>query len=102
MVPREETQKAITRRTFLGRSAAGIGGLALASLLNGGLSAAGTHFAPRARRVIFLFMSGGPSHLETFDPKPELQRLHGQRLPDSFGMVKTRRGVEKNRLAQSR
>jgi hypothetical protein len=56
------------------------------------------HHTPRARRVIFLFMSGGPSHLETFDPKPELQRLHGQRLPDSFGLVKTRRGVEKNRL----
>ena len=50
---------------------------------------------PRAQRVIFLFMSGGPSHLETFDPKPDLQRLHGQPLPDSFGPVMTRRGVEK-------
>src|SRR6516162_7146159 len=43
-------------------------------------------------------MSGGPSHLETFDPKPDLQRLHGQPLPPSFGPVKTRRGVDKNRL----
>jgi hypothetical protein len=56
------------------------------------------HYPPKAERVIFLFMSGGPSHLETFDPKPDLQRLHGERLPESFGGVKTRRGVEKNRL----
>jgi hypothetical protein len=52
--------------------------------------------------VIFLFMSGGPSHLETFDPKPDLQRLHGQRLPASFGPVKTRRGVDRNRLLATR
>src|SRR5262249_56448865 len=52
----------------------------------------------RAERVLFLFMSGGPSHLETFDPKPELQRLHGQPLPASFGRVATRRAVERNRL----
>jgi hypothetical protein len=85
MGPRAEVQKAITRRTFLGRSAAGIGGLALASLLNGGLSAApvGPHFAPRARRVIFLFMFGGPSHVDLFDPKPRLQQMQGQELPAS-------------------
>ena len=40
------------------------------------------HFAAKAKRVIFLFMSGGPSHVDTFDPKPELTRLHGQQLPD--------------------
>jgi len=56
------------------------------------------HFVAKAKRVIFLFMSGGPSHLETFDPKPDLQRLHGQKLPESFGPVKTRRGVDKNKL----
>jgi hypothetical protein len=56
------------------------------------------HFPAKAKRVIFLFMSGGPSHLETFDPKPDLQRLHGQKLPASFGPVKTRRAVDKNRL----
>jgi hypothetical protein len=56
------------------------------------------HFRAKAERVIFLFMSGGPSHLETFDPKPDLQRLHGEKLPPSFGPVKTRRGVDKNRL----
>jgi hypothetical protein len=57
-----------------------------------------SHFTPRARSVIFLFMSGGPSHLELFDPKPDLQRLHGEKLPASFGPVKTRRGVDKNVL----
>jgi hypothetical protein len=56
------------------------------------------HFRSKAERVVFLFMSGGPSHLETFDPKPDLQRLHGQKLPPSFGPVKTRRGVDKNKL----
>jgi hypothetical protein len=43
-----------------------------------------THFAPRARRVVYLFQSGGPSHLELFDEKPQLQRLHGTELPDSI------------------
>ncbi|HKB42486.1 MAG TPA: DUF1501 domain-containing protein [Gemmataceae bacterium] len=60
------------------------------------------HRTATARRVIFLFMAGGPSHLETFDPRPELQRLHGQKLPSSFGPVKTRRGVDKNRLLATR
>jgi hypothetical protein len=104
-----------TRREFLRSAGAGFGMIALTALLaEDGLLASDDHgdesplapkrphHAPRARRVIFLFMAGGPSHLETFDPKPELQRLHGQRLPDSFGMVKTRRGVEKNRLLATR
>ena len=56
------------------------------------------HFPAKAQRVIFLFMHGGPSHLETFDPKPELQRLAGQPLPASFGPVATRRKVAKNPL----
>jgi hypothetical protein len=47
-------------------------------------------------------MSGGPSHVDTFDPKPELTRLHGQKLPASFGPVKTRRGVDKNKLLASK
>ena len=42
------------------------------------------HHAPQAKRVIFLFMQGGPSHVDTFDYKPELQRLHGQPVPESF------------------
>jgi hypothetical protein len=88
----QEISRAITRRTFLGRSTAGIGGLALASLLNGNLFAGLTrgatalpapHFTPRAKRVIFLFMSGGPSHLDLFDPKPRLRQWQGQELPPS-------------------
>jgi hypothetical protein len=103
-----------SRRDFLRSAGAGFGMIALTALLaEQGLlaSESAPHvpeedpLAPRdpqhkplARRVIFLFMSGGPSHLETFDPKPTLQKLHGEPLPESFGRVKTRRGVEKNRL----
>lgn len=77
-----------TRRQFLGRSAAGIGTAALASLLNPQLMAADVspgipHFAPKAKRVIYLFMSGGPSHIDLFDYKPRLKDHHGQELPDS-------------------
>lgn len=76
---------ALQRRAFLRETACGLGSMALASLLraesgNGGLS----HFAARAKRVIFLYMAGGPSHLETFDPKPTLARLDGQPMPESF------------------
>jgi hypothetical protein len=101
----------LNRRRFLQQSGGGFGMLALTSmlaeqgLLHAAAPAPADPFAPRippeaakAKNVIFLFMSGGPSHLETFDPKPELQRLHGQKLPDSFGKVKTRRGVDKNKL----
>jgi uncharacterized protein (DUF1501 family) len=104
-----DTLRPTTRREFLSRAGFGFGTLALSSLLaeQGALAAPeaadplaphAPHFAPKAKSVIFLFMSGGPSHLETFDPKPDLQRLHGQPLPASFGAVKTRRGVEKNLL----
>jgi hypothetical protein len=101
----------LSRRRFLQQSGAGFGMLALTAMLaEEGLIRADSPsvtdpLAPRkppkdakARSVIFLFMSGGPSHLETFDPKPELQRLHGQKLPASFGAVKTRRGVDRNKL----
>lgn len=104
-----------SRRQFLERSGGGFGILALAAMLaDDGLIQADSPsladpLAPRkprksarAKNVIFLFMSGGPSHLETFDPKPELQRLHGQKLPASFGAVKTRRGVDRNKLLATR
>lgn len=85
----------LTRRAFLGRSAQGVGGVALASLLNPGVVRAARpekprgvidplHFAPRARRVIWLTMAGGPSHLETFDNKPKLAEIHGQPMPESM------------------
>ncbi|MHA3771540.1 DUF1501 domain-containing protein [Verrucomicrobiota bacterium sgz303538] len=85
-----------TRRAFLGRAAQGVGGLALASLLNPVLARAAAkpdkwagvvnplHHAPKAKRVIWLTMAGGPSHLETFDPKPELAKRHGQAMPESL------------------
>src|SRR6185437_11969321 len=60
------------------------------------------HFPGKVQRVIFLFMHGGPSHLETFDPKPELQRLAGKPLPASFGMVATRRKVAANPLLETK
>jgi len=73
---------ALTRRDFLQRSSLGFGSLALAGLAHAWTAAdsggAATHFAPRARRVIFLFMDGGVSHVDSFDPKPELTRLSGQ------------------------
>lgn len=56
------------------------------------------HFKPRAKRVIWLFMHGGPSHVDLFDPKPALTRFNGQPLPESFGNVMTRRNVKKNPL----
>ena len=56
------------------------------------------HYAPKAKNVIFLFMSGGPSHVDLFDPKPDLIRLAGQPIPESFGQFKTRRNVAKNKL----
>lgn len=72
-----------TRRTVL-KSA--LGTAAFASLLQrDGMGAIGaTHFAPKAKRVVYLFQSGGPSHLELLDEKPELRRLHGTELPDSI------------------
>lgn len=72
-----------TRRAFLRRTAVGIGGAALASLLGEGAALAAPHFAPRAKRVISLFMHGGPSQLDLFDHKPGLKKLHGQELPAS-------------------
>ncbi|MFO1003451.1 MAG: DUF1501 domain-containing protein [Planctomycetaceae bacterium] len=72
-----------TRRTLM-RSA--VGSAALASLMQStGRGDVGlTHFAPKAKRVVYLFQSGGPSHLELLDEKPELKKLHGTELPDSI------------------
>jgi len=89
----------INRRTFLGRSSTGIGTLALASLLDPKLLTAADrsigqdsrrgvidplHVAPKAKRIIYLYMAGGPSHLETLDHKPTLAKMHGQPMPESF------------------
>ena len=76
----------VTRREMLSRAGAGFGGLALAGLLGAEaranpLAVQAPHFAPRAKRVIFLFMHGGPSQVDTFDYKPALQRDHGKPYP---------------------
>ena len=94
----EALQTELSRRAFLGQSAGGLGGVALGSLLTSGAAAAGNapHFAPKAKRVIYLFMSGGPSHVDTFDPKPLLTKRHGQPMPaeiirnHQFAMIKER------------
>ena len=75
----------IPRRNFLASCGMGMGLSALAPLLNGQgnpMLPKEPHFAPKAKRVIHLFMNGGPSHLDTFDPKPELTKWHGKVLPD--------------------
>ena len=87
----------ITRRHFFGRAAAGIGTAALASLLNRSLlrsqaaeafkgALSQPHFPPRAKRVIYLFMAGGPSQIDLFDYKPKLEKLHQTELPESVRM----------------
>src|SRR5262245_61816987 len=90
MNPLHEKQLLLTRRHFFSRSATGIGVAGLRSLLNGKSSAklaSGlTQFAPKAKRVIYLFMSGGPSHIDLFDYKRELGKNHGKELPAAVRM----------------
>ena len=94
-------QSYFNRRAFLGRMSQGVGSLALASIVNPALLHAATlkapankdkwpgvvnppHFPPKAKRVIWLTMAGGPSHLETFDYKPKLAEMHKEPMPESF------------------
>ena len=99
MNPLEQYQLEMTRRQLLSGSSKFIGAAALTSLLaqdgalaggvNPGETASGgipglPHFAPKAKRVIYLFMAGGPSHIDTFDYKPELRKIHGKELPESI------------------
>lgn len=94
----------ISRREMLLQSGTGFGGLALASMLP--TSALGevsvSHFTPRAKSVIFLFMEGGPSHMDLFDPKPELNRLAGQPLPAGYKRVVTAMGEINSPLLPSK
>ena len=95
MNPNLEQLQAITRRHFLGKTAHGLGAIALASLLKNSASAAVTppsnplaprlpHFAAKAKRVIYLHLTGSPPHLDLFDYKPELVKRDGQDCPDAF------------------
>ncbi len=93
-------QLMLTRRHFFGRMSAGLGSAALASLMNPGVfgedganrlpksygALPAFHFAPKAKRVIWLFMSGGPSHIDLYDYKPGLKKHHGEELPASIRM----------------
>ena len=96
MKPLDDHARSITRRQLFGQSTRGLGALALASLMQpesvqaktsdlhlGGVLG-GPHFAPRAKRVIYLFQSGGPSQMELLDYKPSLEKVHGSELPDSI------------------
>src|SRR5688572_26517040 len=70
----------LSRRHFLANSAGGIGGLALAWLMNQEQGRAATHIPPKAKRIVQIFCCGGVSHIDTFDHKPELANLHGKTL----------------------
>ena len=92
MNPLAELHMQQTRRAFLGRSTLGMGSIALGSLLNaqaakrnaiGGLAGL-PHFAPKAKRVIYLFQSGGPSQMDLFDHKPHLAKRFGEEVPESI------------------
>src|ERR671925_2092745 len=81
----------LTRRQFFGLTSAGLGTAALATLMSEDLRAAGAlqglpHFAPTAKRVIYLFQSGGPAQMDLFDYKPRLHELRGSELPASIRM----------------
>ncbi len=105
-----------SRRDFLRNGGSGLGAIALAAMMqeNGLLPKASAatladplraktpHFQPTAKSVIWLFMEGGPSHIDLFDPKPALDRLAGQPLPASFGKPITAMGTGNNSLMPSK
>src|SRR5438128_2450424 len=92
----DQSLRDITRRHFFRRGTLSIGSMALASLLNERVSAnpspasvdpltsRPTHFPPRVKNVIFLFMCGGPSHVDLLDPKPKLSELDQQPVPEEL------------------
>src|SRR3954469_11569122 len=103
MNPFQAASAHYTRRQFFGRSVMGLGTAALASLLGrDAFAAAGNlalpapgrrgipglpdlpHFAPKAKRVIYLFQNGAPSHVDLFDYKPKLREWHGKQIPDEL------------------
>lgn len=102
----DSASRLLSRRELLATAGGGIGMLVMSSLLadepqgkkQGLFAPRPTHFQPQAKRVIWLFMHGGPSHVDLFDPKPDLVKYAGQPVPESFGQVMTRRNVAKNPL----
>src|SRR5690349_15518765 len=101
-----------SRREFFTRAGSGLASIALTSLLQQDgrtaslppdpLAPKKPHHAPKAKSVIWLFMEGGPSHLDTFDPKPKLAEWAGQPLPASFGKPITAMGTANNTLMASK
>src|SRR5919198_4854054 len=113
--PRERAL--INRRNFLLKSGTGLCRVALASMLaedrllprvfaddsaSDPLAPKEPHIKPRATSVIWLFLEGGPSHLDTFDPKPALERLAGKPMPESFGRPITAMGTASNAIMPTR
>src|SRR5205809_6009180 len=90
MIDRDFSRALVSRRQMLRQTGAGFGALALAALLADKASASNPlaprkpHFAARAKRVIFLFMPGGPSQVDTFDPKPRLTQDNGKPSPKLY------------------
>jgi hypothetical protein len=93
-----------SRREFFTQAGSGLAGMALASMLQGATTQTpvnGPHHAPKAKSVIFLFMEGGPSHIDLFDPKPKLKELAGQPMPASYGKLITAMGTGNNTIMPS-
>src|SRR3954453_8644502 len=102
-----------SRRDFLANAGSGLGALALGSMLAENGFAAATnavdplkpkppHFKPTAKSVIWLFIEGAPSHIDIFDPKPELDKLAGKPMPESFGRPITAMGTATNTILPSK
>jgi hypothetical protein len=100
----------LARREFFRNAGTGLASMALASLMaedsavaapRDWLAAHPGHHAPKAKNVIWLFMEGGPSHVDLFDPKPKLNELHGQPLPASYGKLITAMGTANNAIMGS-
>ncbi|MCX6614176.1 MAG: DUF1501 domain-containing protein, partial [Acidobacteria bacterium] len=103
----EHIRYARNRRDFLTDCFCGVGSLGFASLIAAEQARAARynplapkppHFPAKAKAMIFLFQAGGPSHLETFDPKPLLNKLHGQKRPADFGNVEYQNVNENSRI----
>jgi len=101
-----ESPVGVSRRNFLNTLGMGLGGLALADLMNpaqaatvGEVPSGLTHFAPRAKRVIYLFQAGGPSQMDLFDHKPRLNEEHGRELPESVRKGQRLTGMSTNQAS---
>src|SRR5437667_4517442 len=90
-------RSSMSRREFLARAGMGMGALSMGALAQAEsaspLAPHAPHFAPRAKRVVHFFLNGGPSHVDTFDPKPALARYAGQALPGEYFRTERKTGA---------